>query len=161
MQSILKFSSCHWWYDIKKVFKNCCTKLLLLQLNILIDDVLPNAIFDRKWKLQWQKSLEIIHAVNYRLMREKRDNFWSLPFHDHFWPFFHQLHLYLSQNWGSDDHLEMPNVSKSLLDQNLPHKLQFVLTTLFFNFWRKKTENLSFKNGHFLTICGHFFLATI
>ena len=59
VQSILKFSSCHWWYDIKKVFKNCCTKLLLLQLNILIDDVLPNAIFDRKWKLQLTKSLYI------------------------------------------------------------------------------------------------------
>ena len=26
-----------------------------------------------------------------------------------------------------------------------------------FNFRRKKTKNLSFKNGHFLTICGHLF----
>ena len=32
-----------------------------------------------------------------------------------------------------------------------------LLTTVIFNFGRKKTENLSFKNGHFLTICGHFF----
>ena len=30
------------------------------------------------------------------------------------------------------------------------------LTSEFFNFGRKKTENLSFKNGHFLTIYGHF-----
>jgi hypothetical protein len=28
---------------------------------------------------------------------------------------------------------------------------------VFFNFGRKKNENLSFKNGHFLTICGHFY----
>jgi hypothetical protein len=26
-----------------------------------------------------------------------------------------------------------------------------------FQFWKKKNENLSFKNGHFLTICGHFY----
>ena len=32
-----------------------------------------------------------------------------------------------------------------------------LLTTVIFNFGRKKTENLSFKNGHFSTICGHFF----
>ena len=32
-----------------------------------------------------------------------------------------------------------------------------LLTNMFFNFGRKKTENLSFKNGHFLTICGHFY----
>ena len=23
--------------------------------------------------------------------------------------------------------------------------------------WKKKAENVSFKNGHILTICGHFF----
>ena len=34
---------------------------------------------------------------------------------------------------------------------------QFFLTSVFFNFGRKKNENLSFKNGHYSTICGHFF----
>ena len=31
------------------------------------------------------------------------------------------------------------------------------LTSLFFNFGRKKIKDKCFKNGHFLTICGHFF----
>ena len=42
------------------------------------------------------------------------------------------------------------------MDQKLRHRSQFVLTTVFFNFGRKKIENLRFKNGHFSTICGHF-----
>ena len=32
-----------------------------------------------------------------------------------------------------------------------------LLTTVFFNFGRKKKLNSSFKNGHFSTISGHFF----
>ena len=38
---------------------------------------------------------------------------------DHFWPFFDQLHEYISQKRGSDSHFEMLSVSKSLLDQEL------------------------------------------
>jgi hypothetical protein len=49
------------------------------------------------------------------------------------------------------------NVSKFQLNQKLNHKLQMLLTSVFFNFGRKKNENLSFKNGHFSTISGHFF----
>ena len=79
------------------------------------------------------------------------------PFYDYFCSFFCQLHKYILQNLGSDGHFEEVNVSKSQLNQNLWHKLQMFLTSLFFNFGRKKTENLSFKNGHFLTICGHFY----
>ena len=48
-------------------------------------------------------------------------------------------------------------MSKFQLDQKLQHKLQMLLTSVFFNFGRKKNENLSFKNGHFSTISGHFF----
>ena len=52
--------------------------------------------------------------------------------------------------------LEVPTVIlRCLISLNL--KLQKTLTTVFFNFGRKKTENLSFKNGHFVTICGHVF----
>ena len=46
-------------------------------------------------------------------------------------------------------------MSKSQLNQNLWHKLQMLLTSLFFNFGRKKIKNLFFKSDHFLTICGH------
>ena len=46
---------------------------------------------------------------------------------------------------------------KSQLDQNLWHKSQMFLASMFFNFGRQKDENLSFKNGHFSTICGHFY----
>ena len=49
------------------------------------------------------------------------------------------LHVYLSQNWGADGHFEGLNVSKSQLDQKLQHKSQMLLTTVFFNFGRKKS----------------------
>ena len=67
------------------------------------------------------------------------------------------LHKYLSQNLGADGHYKRLNVSKSQLDQNLWHKSQIVLTSVFFNYGRKKVENLSFKNGHFKSISDNFF----
>ena len=51
-----------------------------------------------------------------------------------------QLHKYISQNLGSDGHLEGLNMLKSQLNQNLWHKLQMFLTSLFFNFGRKKNQ---------------------
>ena len=39
-------------------------------------------------------------------------------------------------------------MSKSYLGQKLQHKPQFVLRIVFFNFGRKKSENLILKNGH-------------
>ena len=77
---------------------------------------------------------------------------------NHFWPFFCQLHKYVSQNLGADIHFEGLNISKFQLDQNLWHQSQIVLTsTNVFQFWKKKIENLSYKNGYFITISGHFF----
>ena len=35
------------------------------------------------------------------------------PFYDHIWPFFRQLHVYLSKNRHSDGHFEVLNKSKS------------------------------------------------
>ena len=35
------------------------------------------------------------------------------PFYDHFWPFFCQLYVHLSQNWGSDSHYKVLSESKS------------------------------------------------
>ena len=35
------------------------------------------------------------------------------PFYDNFWPFFHQLYVHLSQNWGSDGHFEVLTEPKS------------------------------------------------
>ena len=75
-----------------------------------------------------------------------------------FWQFFCQLHKYLSHNLGSAGHFEEVNVYKSQLNQNLGHELQICLKSEFFNFGRKKSENLSFKNGHFMTISGYFFV---
>ena len=97
---------------------------------------------------------------HYSLMQYKGHNSMRWPFYNHFWPFFCQLHKYLSQNLGADSHFEGLNVSKSQLNQNLRHKLQMVLTSLFFNFGRKKFKDKCFKNGHFLTICGHFLATT-
>ena len=46
---------------------------------------------------------------------------------------------YLSQNWGAVGLFEGLNVSKSQLDQTIQHKLQMLLTTVFYNFGRKKS----------------------
>ena len=78
-------------------------------------------------------------------------------FYDCFWSFYCQLHKYLSQNWGFEGHFGTHKVSKCKLDQKLRHKSQMFLTTEFFNFGRKKPENLSSKNGHFFTISDHCF----
>ena len=41
------------------------------------------------------------------------------PLYDLFWPFFHHMCVYLSQNWGSDGHFEVLNGSKSWLGKKL------------------------------------------
>ena len=43
-------------------------------------------------------------------------------------------------NCGAYGHFEMHNMSKSQLDQKLQHKSPMVLTTVFFNFGRKKLQ---------------------
>ena len=70
-----------------------------------------------------------------------------------FWVFFCQLHYYLSKNWASNDHFDVPNMPKLYLDQKLWHKTQF---PVFCNFVKKNTENLWLLNGHLGTISGHF-----
>jgi hypothetical protein len=73
-------------------------------------------------------------------LHQKRDNPKSWSFYNHFWPFFCQLHEYLSQNWGSEEHFEVPNLPKSQLAQKLQHKTQFYSFPGVFNFERKKFE---------------------
>ena len=43
----------------------------------------------------------------------------NCPFYNHFWPFFRQLYVYLSQKGGSDGHFEVLNGSKYWLVQKL------------------------------------------
>jgi hypothetical protein len=57
---------------------------------------------------------------------------------DHFFATY--LLIYLSQNLTSDGHFEGFNLSKSQLDQNLWHKIQSPLTSVFFKFGRKKMK---------------------
>ena len=52
---------------------------------------------------------------------------------------FCQLHKHLSQNLDADGHFEGLNVSESQLDQKLQHISQMLMTTVFFNFGRKKS----------------------
>ena len=65
-------------------------------------------------------------------------------------------------NLGAWRHFEGLNIYKSQLDQNLWCTSQKFLTRVFFKLWSekktKKNKNLSFKNGHFLTISCHIFL---
>ena len=63
------------------------------------------------------------------------------PFYNHIWPFFCQLYVYLSQNWGSDSRFEMLFTSKSYLVQKLWHKTQ-------------KTHNN--ENGNTCILCHKF-----
>ena len=49
----------------------------------------------------------------------KRMSLYKWPLYDHFWLFFHQMYVHLSQNWGSDGHFEVLNRSKSWLVQKL------------------------------------------
>ena len=43
------------------------------------------------------------------------------------------------------------------MDQRLQHKIQKQSFPFFYNFVKKKPENLQLKNGHFMTLPGHFF----
>ena len=65
----------------------------------------------------------------------------SWSFYDHFWSFYFQLHWYLltslNINW--------------IKSYNINH---ICFENCVFQFWRKKTENFSRKNGHFSTFCG-------
>ena len=57
-----------------------------------------------------------------------------------FLAFFCQLLKYILQNLGADGHFEGLNMSEFQLDQNLWHQWQIVLTSVCFNFGRKKIK---------------------
>ena len=46
-----------------------------------------------------------------------------MAIYNHFWPFFCQLNINLSQIWGSDGHFEILSVSRYKLDQKLCHDI--------------------------------------
>ena len=95
---------------------------------------------------------EMVPSMNsfvLKYVRKKNDNFCILPFYNHFWSFFCQLHKYLLQNLDSDSHFEGLNMCKSQLDQNLCHKSHFFLISVSFNFEEKK--HLSSVPRHSIT----------
>ena len=61
----------------------------------------------------------------------------NCPFYNHFWPFFCQLYVCFSQNWGSDSHFGILNRSKIWLVQKLWHKMQIFPFLVFSNFVQK------------------------
>ena len=70
-------------------------------------------------------------------LRKTNDNN-NCQFYHHFWPFFCQLYVYLSQNWGSDSHFGIPNRSKIWLVQRLWQKnANISFNCFFFNFVQK------------------------
>ena len=82
------------------------------------------------------------------------------PFLVIFWLFlviFCQVHKHLSQNLGVNGHFEGLIVFKSQLDQKPQYKIQILPILFFFQFCKKKIENLWLINGYFTTISGHFF----
>ena len=69
----------------------------------------------------WFKSygLKCILRLNATLANSQKMATDKWPFYDHFWSFFCQLYIHLSQNWGSNGHFEMLNGPKSWLGQKL------------------------------------------
>ena len=89
-------------------------------------------------------------------MHKKTDKSMTCLFYNPLWSFFGQIHYYLSLNWASDDHSDVPNMPKSYLDQKLWHKTHFFHLLVFAILQKKNPENLWFINGHLGTISGHF-----
>ena len=59
------------------------------------------------------------------------------PFYELFWPFFCNMYVHLSQNWGSDGHFEVLNRSYLSLVQKLLHKTQIFPYLFFCDFIQK------------------------
>ena len=66
-------------------------------------------------------------------------------------------YMYIFQKIWFRGHFEVSNMFKYQLDQWLQHKIQKESFSFFLQFVKKKPENLQLKNGHFMTISGHFF----
>ena len=91
----------------------------------------------RKHQKSWgqPKSWEVVLPNQLSRIHNHRTYFWVLftlsivwvktndnnncPFYNHFWPFFCQLYVYLSQKGGSDGHFEVLNGSKYWLVQKI------------------------------------------
>ena len=124
---------------IKKIVKKSCS--WELKNNVFI------------WSITYIKCQKVWFSklLNYKFMKEKAYKVVSIvwiktnnnnkcPFFDHFWPFFRQLYVYLSQKWGSDCHFDVLNRSKIELVQRLWHKMQIFPFSVFCNFVQKHTS---------------------
>ena len=58
-------------------------------------------------------NLELRKCTSKFIVWVKMNNNDKWLFYDHFWPFFCQLYIHLSLNWGSDSHFDVLNWSKS------------------------------------------------
>ena len=67
------------------------------------------------WNSNWFKSYDLKRSLRpyttFANSQKIATDKW--PFYDNFWPFFHQLYVHLSQNWGSDGHFDVLTQSKS------------------------------------------------
>ena len=68
-------------------------------------------------------------------VKTNNNNKWLV--YGYFWPFFLQLYVHLSQNWGSDDHFGVLNRPKIWLVLSLWHKVQIFPFSVFCNFVQK------------------------
>ena len=69
------------------------------------------------WRSEYSRIL-LLRATSSIVWVKTNDNN-NCPFYNHFWPFFRQLYVYLSQKGGSDGHFEVLNGPKSWLVQTL------------------------------------------
>jgi hypothetical protein len=93
-----------------------------------------------KWSLyedskgKWNK-INNCYTLVIDCFERKHNDKWQ--FYDHFQAFFDQLYEYLSQNWGSDDHFDVPYESRLWLVQKSWHKMQIFPFLFFYNFVQK------------------------
>ena len=99
--------------------------------------------WNRRWpnlllnKYSFYMTKQYKNAYNLSIVWIKTNNNNKWLFYDCFWPFFCQLYIHLSQNWGSDGHFDALNRSKIWLVQRLWHKMQIFPFSFFCNFVQK------------------------
>jgi hypothetical protein len=78
------------------------------------------------------------HSVYLLKTVSKWMSLYKRPLYDLFWPYFCHMYVYLSQNWGSDGHFEVLNMSYLWLVQKLGHKTQIFPFLFLWDFVQKQ-----------------------
>ena len=90
-----------------------------------------------RWELNFENNSDYYYFRKTAIVWIKTNNNDKWLFYCYFWPFFRQLYVYLSQNWDSEGHFDVPNRSKNWLVLRLSHKMQIFQFLVCCNFVQK------------------------